>query len=235
MDYKHLFNKDELNKLYLILIGYCTFKKNYDGENPLYKKELVELYKTFLTEEYYITYTSRYLTPDRYRATLMLALELDDFAWAETLMKKYTVKLQPKDIENMSFLSKAMYLYATGKPEQSLENASRIKLENFIYKYDIKNLQLKIYADTEQHESLYHLVHTYRECLDNDTLLPKEGKQFYKTFIYYLEQLIYYRDGKTKIDIGFLLNKIQKGSDFYHKQWLVLKYEQTIVKIEVKR
>lgn len=228
MDYKHLFNKDELNKLYLILIGYCTFKKNYDSENPQYKKELYELYKTFLIEEYYITYTSRYLTPDRYRAALMLALELEDFGWAETLMKKYTIKLQPKDIENMSFLAKALYLYATRKPEQALENASKIKLENFIYKYDVKNLLLKIYVDTKQHESLYHLVHTYRECLDNDTLLPKEGKQFFRTFIYYLEQLMYYRDGKTKIDIGFLLDKIQKGIDFYHRQWLVSKYKETV-------
>lgn len=235
LDYKHLFNKDELNKLYLILIGYCTFKKNYDSENPLYKEELFDLYKTFIAEEYYITYTSRYLTPDRFRAALMLSLELEDFGWAETLMKKYTIKLQPKDIENMSFLSKALYLYATGKPEQALENASKIKLENFIYKYDVKNLLLKIYVDIKQHESLYHLIHTYRECLDNDTLLPKEGKQFYKTFIYYLEQLIYYRDGKTKIDVEFMLNKIQKEIDFYHKQWLILKYKQTIVKIGIKR
>lgn len=235
MDYKHLFNKDELNKLYLILIGYCTFKKNYDSENPLYKKELFELYKTFLTEEYYITYTSRYLTSDRYRAALMLALELEDFGWAETIMKKYTIKLQPKDIENMSFLVKALYLYTTGNPEQALENASKIKLENFIYKYDVKNLQLKIYADTKQHESLYYLVHTYRECLDNDSLLPKEGKRFYRTFIDFLEKLILFRDGKTKIDIEFFLDKFRKGKDFYHRQWLISKYKETIGKEIVRR
>lgn len=234
LDNKHLFNKDELNKLCLILIGYCTFRKNNDSENPLFKKELFELYKTFLNEEYYITYTSRYLTSDRYRAAMMLALELEDFRWAEAIMKKYTIKLQPKDIENMSFLAKALHFYATGKLKQALENASKIKLENFIYKYDVKNLQLKIYADTELHESLYHLVHTYRECLNNDALLSKEGKHFYGTFIYYIEQLIYYRDGKTKIDIEFLLDKFKKGKDFYHRQWLISKYEETINKKVLK-
>jgi hypothetical protein len=235
LDYRHLFNKDELNKLYLILIGYCTFRKNYDSENPMYKEELFELYKTFLTEEYYITYTSRYLTPDRFRAAMMLALELEDFGWAEIIMKKYTIKLQPKDIENISSLAKALYLYATGKPEQALEKASKIKLENFMFKYDVKNLLLKIYADTEERESLYHLVHSYREYLDNDTLLPKEGKQFYKLFIDYLEKLIHFKDGKTKIDVEFLLNKIQKGKDFYHKQWLISRYEQTIGKKIIKK
>jgi len=233
MDDNHLFNRNELNKLYLVLIGYITFKKNHDSENPLYKEELYDLYKTFLTGEYYITYTSRYLTPDRYRAALMSAIEMNDFGWAETIMKKYTAKLQPKDIENMSFLAKALYSYSVGKPELALESSNKIKLENFIYKYDVKNLQLKIYTDTEQHESLYHLVHTYRGCLNNDTLLPKEGKQFYRTFIDYLEKLILFRDGKSKIDIEFLLHKIRKGNVFYHRPWLVLRYEHMIAKMEI--
>lgn len=235
LDYGHLFNKDEQNKLYLILIGYCTFKKNYDSGNPIYKEELSDLYKTFLTEEYFITYTSRYLTPDRYRAAIMSAIEMNDLGWAETIMKKYTIKLQPKDIENMLFLAKAMFFFAAGKPMQALENAGRIKLENFIYKYDVKNLQLKIYAETKEHESLYYLIHTYRECLDNDTLLPKEGKRFYRTFIDYLEKLILFRDGKTKIDIEFLLDKIMKGKDFYNRPWLVSGYEETIKKEILKK
>jgi hypothetical protein len=226
----HLLNRDEMNKMYLILINYCTDKKNHDSGNLQYKQELYGLYKTYLTEEYFVTYTSRYLTPDRYRAATMSALEMKDFGWAETIMKKYTIKLQPKDIENMSSLAKAFYYYETNKPEQALKSSSVIKLDNFIYKYDVKNLQLKIYTDTGQHESLYHLMRAYREYLHNDTLLVKEGKQFYRTFIDYLEKLILFKDGKTKIDIEYELHKIQKGKDFYNRLWLVAKYEEIIQK-----
>lgn len=226
----NLLNKDEINKMFLILINYCTDKKNHDSENEQYKQELYGLYKMFLIEEYFVTYTSRYLTSDRYRAAMMSALEKKDFGWAEIIMKKYTIKLQPKDIENMSSFAKALYYYEINKPDLALSSSSLIKLDNFIYKYDIKNLQLKIYADTGQHESLYHLIRTYREYLHNDTLLVKEGKQFYRTFIDYLEKLILFRDGKTKIEIEFLLNKIKREKDFYNRHWLILKYEQTICK-----
>jgi hypothetical protein len=229
----HLLNKDEMNKMYLILINYCTDRKNHDSRNPQYKQELYGLYKTFLTEEYFVTYTSRYLTPDRYRAAMLSALEMKDFGWAETIMKKYTIKLQPIDIENMSSLAKAFYYYETNKPEQALKDSRVIKLDNFIYKYDIKNLQLKIYTDTGQHEGLYHLIRTYKEYLHNDTLLVKEGKQFYRMFIDYLEKLILFKDGKTKIDIEFELHKIHKGKDFYHRQWLVSRYKE-IIKKDIK-
>lgn len=224
------FNKDEINKLYSTLIAYCIFKKNHDYANPLYKEELSELYNTFLTKEYYITYKSRYLTRDVYRAALLQALELNDFSWAETIIKRYTMKLQPQDIENMSYYGRAMYLYATHDCELALETASKIKLDNFIYKYDIKNLQLKIYTDTERHENLYSVIHAYREYLKNDMLLTNEGKEFYKRFIYYLEKLIQYRDGKTKIDIEFLLSKMEKEKYFYHREWLVSKYGETTQK-----
>jgi hypothetical protein len=130
-------NKDELNKLYSVLMAYCIFKKNNNSENSLYKEELSELYKTFLMKEYYITYKSRYLTRDIYRASLLLALDTKDFTWVETIMKKYTIKLLPKDIENMSLFGKAMYWYSTGDSERALEAAIKIKLDNFIYKYDI--------------------------------------------------------------------------------------------------
>ncbi len=231
ISYKHLFNKDELNKLYSTLMAYCIFKKNHDSENPFYKAELLDLYKTYLTEEYYIDYNTRYLSATTYRATLLLALELKDFSWAETLVKKYTIRLQPRDIENMSYFAKAMYFYNINEPEQALENAIKIKLENFIYKYDIKNLLLKIYTDTKKHESLYCLIHTYREFLKNDTLLTEKGKQFYRKFIDYLEKLIYFSDGKTEIDIDFLLHKIKNEKDFYNKEWLVLKYTDRISKM----
>lgn len=233
-EHSSMFNKDEQNKLFSVLMAYCIFKKNKDNENPLYQEELKTLYKVFFTKEYYITYKSRYLTRDIYRAALLLVLDLKDFSWAEVIMKKYTIKLQPKDIENMSHFAKAMYFYAINKPEQALEVAIKIKLDNFIYKYDIKNLLLKIYTDIKKHENLYCLIHSYREYLSNDTLLTDAGKEFYRRFMYYLEKLINYRDGKTKIDIGFLLNKIQNGKDFYHRQWLVLKYDETI-KMEIQK
>jgi len=132
---------------YSSLINYCNLEHNFTSQEFNFKEELFELYEEMLYGEYYKNPKNVYLSVSLFRAMLLLALKLKKFSWAENFAAGHGKHLHPKHIANLQNYAAAMLAFEMHDYAQSLDNAAKVDLNNFILKYDLDILRLKIYYE----------------------------------------------------------------------------------------
>lgn len=227
-----------------ILISYCLIKKNSENnpEYSIFENELWRLYWVILEKELYINSKSQYLDIWLYRVILFLGLKLGLFDKVKLLIDKYSGKVKQTElnstekpvlktsqenqssVNSMHKLSYAFYYYEIGKIELSLEQIKYVKSTNFILKYDIKNLLIKIYYDLKYYDILQSLIKSYNEFLNNDKILNNNLKEQFQNFIDFIEKLAKYSKKYDVYEIQFDRNKLIKKNSVYEKDWLLERF-----------
>lgn len=203
------------------LISFCIINKNHI---PELADELWKLYEFYLDKELYLADSAHQLDTYLFRSIIFLGLKLGYLSQVKEVIDKYSIKLNPEDIINMKELGYSYYCYYTGEYEKAKDHALKVKLNDYAIKYDIKNLLVKIYFEEGSFDQLSSAIKCYKEFLRNDKLLNDEIKQGFRHFIYYTEHLAKEIDSGNIQEVSYLLNKLDKQSNVYSKDWLIKMY-----------
>lgn len=173
----------EISDHFVKLVNYCLLKINSKIGIAKFKAELMELYEIILKNNYYISDKAKYLPHELFRSILFLGLELKESAWILNHIKVNSKKLQPDAKVNMCNFGYAYFYNLQGEYEKSLSYVERVPLDNFNYKFDMKNLKLKNFFELNYFEEMFDLIHTYRENLRKSELLSQERKTRHCNFL----------------------------------------------------
>jgi hypothetical protein len=107
-------------------------------------------------------------------------------------------------------------------------------LKNFRYKYqphklDVKNLLLKVYYETENYESLYSMIDSFKHYLSNDKSLSENNIKRCKNFLKYVQLLADVRLGSKNIENEIIKNEIDSNKNILliqDKHWLLEKINE---------
>lgn len=218
-------SSDELSFHYSALVCYCILQELKGGFKKTFSEELMQLYESILKNEYYKNKKENYLPPALFRGMLFLARRLNRLDMISKMIKEYANRLNPKEKYNMIRFGYAFYYFESGDYEKSIEFINKIRIDYFIYKYDVKNLNLRIYYELGYFEECLSLIHAYREFLRKDEFLSDLRKLRHRNFVAYLEKLVLYRMGSYKGDINFLRVKLVKAENVSHINWLIKKFQ----------
>lgn len=233
--YKELVNKyignlsaDERSFHYSIMLGCCILKGKLAKSPPWLNTELMNLYDEILKNEYYKNKKVEHLPEDLYRDILFLSIRENNLDFVKELLDKYTVNIHSSQRENMYHFSFAFYYFALGEFEKSLDYINKIKMDYFIYKYDVKNLLLKVYYEMGYLEEAISMIHSYRELLRKDVLLTESRKIRNRNFIKFLRKLIILKiDNKVK-EIENISVDLQGIAEVRYKRWLISKINEIV-------
>ena len=204
-------------------INYCIIKKkNYSNDD--YEKELFGLYELMLKERYFEDNKTKYITIDLYRDILLLGLSMKKFRWVEEFIAKYNRDLPPGEQENILNYSYTQFYFSVGDYYNALEYYNKIIVNNFVYKYDIKNLVLKLYYEVKYYEEALDEIHSYKEFLRNNQLVTKERKERLGNFLWFLEKLLYLEIEYNGMDCNYLIRKLTNKNNVSFKKWLLEKF-----------
>jgi hypothetical protein len=220
-------NKEEAAFHFSSMVSYCLMRKNSENDE-LFSKELWELYEIILEHGLYSNSTNRNLDIWLYRAILFLGLKLRYFDKVKKIIDNYSIKVKPSEIKNIINLSYAYYYYERGNFDLALEHAKYIKLSNFILKYDIKNLLIKIYFEQNYLENLDSIIHSYREFLKNDNILNSDLKNQFQNFLAHVEKLVTCSFDKDDLELKYQMDELSKNNYVYAKEWLLEKYSNAL-------
>lgn len=230
-DYKEFIEKNlnridkaEMHFHFFNLISYCLHFK-YSIEDSKLRNELFDLYQKFLKYEIFTDEESVYFNIDLFRNILMNALALKKIDWAENFIDNYIKYVNPKFQLNLHNYSYAVLYNKKANYGKSLEFALKVELETFIYKHDLNLLKLRNFYGMGEFEGLLDLIHSHKELLRADKLLPKDFYHRYMRFLFYLEKLVLNENSKTKLE--FNLHKLEKEK-FPYKTWLIEKYKEKL-------
>ena len=234
-EYKGLVNRyinnlssDEISFHYSIMLGCCILKGKQLKSPEVFNAELMNLYDEILKNEYYKNKKVQHLPEDLYRDILFLSIRENNLEFVKELIDKYTLKIHSSQRENMYHFSFAFYYFSLKEYERSLEYINKIKLDYFIYKYDVKNLMLKVYFELGYLEEAISLIHSYRELLRKDVFLSESRKVRNRNFIKFLRKLIILKIDNKLSEIENLKVDLNGVSELRYKKWLISKINEIV-------
>lgn len=227
-------SSDEITEHITNLVNYCIMKNKSNTKRKVFEPERMNLYEIIIKNEYYLTDKVKYLPNDLYRNILFLSMRFRDIQWSLDFVIKYSKKLDPNDIENMSNFSIAYLFHEQKNYDKSLEYLNDVSPDNFNYPFDKKNLKLKNYYELDYSEQIFSEIDAYRKMLTKNKLFSNARKNRHRNFLSYLEKIMKYKTGNTKIDISFLKHKIKEEDQILFKEWLLEKIEEIEGKVSKK-
>lgn len=216
------------NFLHARLIDYWVLKKNLGVQSSFdIDKEIFIVNEIYIKNGYYKTESSEYIPFDIYRNVLLSCITVKKLSYMEEFINVYSKKLIPEHITNIEGYSHALLCFERGLFSKALNYLNKIKIDQFVYKLDMKNLQLKIYYELAQYESAISIIDTYKHFLSNNTLISESRKLLHYNFVNYTHKLIQYRSGSRKINLLYLADKVKVSKNIFDKNWILEKiYEQ---------
>ena len=234
-EYKNLF-LENLNKLnedsrafhFGVLINLCLRKNNLDTSKDEFVNEEFNLYEIILQNEYYKEGKINYLPTYYFRAILFSALKLKKFDWVQNFIEKYSNNVPEEDRENIYNFGNAYLYFEKGEYNSSARHLLKISIDQFVFKFDIRNLTLKIFYELEDYDKAFEVLHSYKEFLRDSKLMTKDNKMLLLKYINYTEKFMLYKTGQRTIDIGRIKHNLQKEDKVAFKNWLIDKADELI-------
>jgi hypothetical protein len=220
------FTRFEKHHIFTSLAFYCI--RQDETENRYFQEEELRVYKEMLSHDAYSISAKEHFNVVFYRNIMLIALRLGEHDWLEKFEAGYTGKLKPEFRENISSLVKASLDFARGRFDEALENISKIRYDLFLYKFDVKNLMLKIYYELDLYEQAFAMIDTYRHFLVNNKEYAEVHKIQLRNFIDMYNKLLKAKESGKKENAGVLLKKINETDVLPARAWFIEKVNELI-------
>jgi hypothetical protein len=211
--------KDDIYFLSLKLIDYCDLK--IQTGKKVYEKELFDVYELILKKKWYETETSPYIPLELFTRIFWHAYNMKKHQWAETFINTYKNKLLTKYKIDVPAYYFGLLYFERGKFTQAAGFLNKIKYDDFIYKLDAYNLQLKTYFEIGKFEQAPIIIEEYKTWIAPFQPVPDDVKEKHNKFISYINKMVRYKLGKKALDRYTMKKSIEKNQYVISKDWLL--------------
>ncbi len=226
MRYMPRMNRNEISVHYSKLLASCVLRGKQKSVSGKLKKENFNIQRNFIENGYYKTSRVKYIPYGLFRSTLSAALESKEYGWAEKFIKTQIRNVSPDQRGNMQNHAYAHYYFEKGEFQKSLSYVNKGSIDFYLFKYDLKNLKLRIYYNLKYFDNALQLIHSYEEQLKNDELITPATKTKHRHFLAAMKKLINHKLDKAQIDTDSLRRKISFDENFMCKDWLLKEVEK---------
>jgi hypothetical protein len=208
---------DTLHSVYASLNGYCIIK--ISGGDMRFRHEKLLLDIEILEKEVFSKID--YIPMNDYFSCTINSIFLKDYKWTERFIEAYLPGLDPQHSEFAANYVFAELEFSKGDHSKALEHLSRINVEYSRDKINMKFLTMKIYYETGNIEGILYMADSLKHSVKNDTLLTQPQKKFCFKIIklFYSMALLKTEPDKKKLTV--LLNELNTGKYFRHKEWFL--------------
>ena len=209
------------------LSAYCTLKGfEYPGSDNFYQRELFEIYKVLIENKYYETEASKYMPVDLYRNVLFQAARMKELRWMEDFIDNFGRLIHPARKADALNYSYAFLKLEQCNFDEALGWLSKIRMEEFTYHLDIRNMYIRIYYEQGDHESALSASKAFLKYLKENTLVTEEKRLTNENLVKFVIKLINFQSSKSKTDITSLRIKAEKCKSLSSREWLLSKIYQ---------
>ena len=118
-----------------------------------------------------------YLDYELYRDILVHAIRTKRYQWIEKFIEEYSKEGPPNERENMYHYGYARFYFEIFDFKKALYHINKVDTNHAIFKYDYKNLLLRVYYETNDYEGALFLIETYSKLLNSKDILSSSIKR----------------------------------------------------------
>ena len=166
-------------------LNYCRRRIN-EGRRE-FLSEYLEVYKFGLKHE--LVFDSSHLDPLQFRNTILTALRLGEYAWAESYIRDYQDRIPEKQRTNaVNYNSATLYFYQK-KYDDALVFLRDVEYENTTYNLNSKTMLLAIYYETNEDDVLDSLFDSTIAYLNRHKEIPEINRLAYRNLVTFTRRL----------------------------------------------
>jgi hypothetical protein len=218
-------NREACYNMYLALLNY-NGRKHWSDKSNIYRRESLDIYKDMIARGYHTWSEGEYMTVIIFRSILTLCSLLKDIEWMEYFVANYVDKLAPEQRQNMYYYSHAKLNFAKREYFASLENISKVDLNLFTFKFDIKTLMLQLYYELGYFEESFAMMDSFKHFLSNNKNVSPVFREWNLNFLNLYNVIMNQKSGKKNVDLDVLKRKIINTPNSASQPWLIDKVEE---------
>jgi hypothetical protein len=225
------FTRRELTETYAFALNYAIQRFNR-GEIAFISR-IFELYKRLLELELLTDEDGHF--PHAFLKNIVTAgLRNKAFEWTARFIEEYTEKVQPERRSDVYAYNMAMYHFEKQNYREALRGLSMAKFKDVFYELGARTLQVKIYYEMEEDDSIGYLLRAFSAPLRRNKAVSKSYFKLFDNFLRFVNRLykLKMNAGRTKQEswlagwdkLSNQLNSQEEG--IANAMWLREKLEQ---------
>ncbi len=157
-----------------------------------------------------------------FRNIVLVAGELKETEWLQNFLDKYSSQIHEDHRNDMKHYSYATLHFIREEYELSLEQIQKVRFELFLYKPDMRVLQLKIFYKLGYYDQFYSLTDSTMHYLRSNNDIREGFKESVRNLMKYIKELIKIRTNAAgKQDSDLLKKMISEETFLGQKPWLL--------------
>jgi hypothetical protein len=226
MENDHLLDESERKNLFACLWTALSYNKCVKNK-PMEFNELMKIQhsKNILLDQ------AGLITSRKYSLGIRIAAMAKDFDFLKEFSDSYLKCTRPSARLNMTLYGNAYLHFAKGEFGKALETVNKINFDIIAFKYEMKNLQIMLFYELNEIESLMYALDSYKHFASNNQFVSESSRDIIHRFIGYTNALCKLKEKPEKIKIQMLIEKIS-NDNLNTKYWLLEKAEELILKVK---
>ena len=211
-----LFTDIELRDLLSVALNYTIFRQNTGDKS--YTKEAILLYRWGFDNQIFLE--NGILSPYDYRNTLLLALKIEEFDWAEKFLNDFKAFLPEKERENIYKYNLAIFHLRKNDYNTAITLLHQVNPKETLLNLDARRLLARIYYDMKEMSALESHIESSKVYLHRKKDIGYQ-KEAYANFFRFLEKIY-----KSNLAISTIKEDIRaeitETKLLVEKEWLLL-------------
>jgi len=214
-------------KLFYSMINYCILRQRISDKDGFFANEELNNLLVFIENGYFKNTYSTYLSSHIYYNYVTNCTKINDTERLKYFIDTHSDKLIPEEIEDMTNFGMAHYYFATNDFHKSLKHINSVRNPKNFYKYDLRNLELKIHILRNNYDSVSSILHNYKPLVNKDRSLTFNDKLRFGIFIKHTSKLNELMKSSLKKKVLYNYRALEKNilneDNFVMKNWLLEK------------
>ena len=229
----NLLNPELINMHYQVLINFCMMKDRLGEEKDFFKKESIGLLFKYFKNNYFNVDNNEYIGEVEFSNFIVRAYSIKEYEMIKLFIENNSSKLKTSESADMINYGFAYYYLGKKNYRKVLKHINNIDKKNPTIKFDIINIEIRVYYELNKIEMLNETIHNYRKIILKDKDSTGADKEGILKLLSYLNMLIKIKNKTDQsnliYDAGYFKNLIKKEHIFALKNWLIEKSDEIMV------
>ncbi|MBX7042001.1 MAG: hypothetical protein K1X85_03770 [Ignavibacteria bacterium] len=212
---RELFGQTENYTLWNTLLSFCNIANLPSDEHFYIFNHILDngIYRKSDSEDFHIVL---------FRNIVLVASAMKKTEWLENFLGKYSDEIHADHRTDMRLYSYAALNFLKGEYSAALGLIQKIRFELFLYKPDMRVLQLKIFYKLGYTDQLFSMIDSTIHYLRNTKEIRDDFKESVKNLTKYLKEFIKMNEGRTsRKDIDLLKKRVKEEPYLGQRNWLL--------------
>lgn len=205
----------EQKDIYQYLKNYCIRKIN-SGQSE-FLSELFHIYELQLANKKLLRHN--YLTQWEFKNIVSVALRIGKTKWCKTFIAQHKRYLPTDEQKNASVYNSANIAFHDKEYRQALKYFSQSEFKEPFYQLDVRAIQLKIFFETDEYETLFYHASAFRNYLSRSKHISTFQKTIYRKLISF--SIAIARNIANQKKLQSLKKEIAEATQVADKIWLL--------------